>query len=179
MSALTFYLAMLMLGSNFSTTAVSTEPAEEQIAQPAVVQTSTIQIMDEEQRFIDLVNKERAERGIKELKVDPVLVKIAREHSKEMADKGYFDHISPTPGRRTALDRYIAEIGHKPTWALIGENLFYCSITDVNRGHTCLMNSQTHRDNILNDRFIRIGVGIYKSDDGELWVTEMFVSSID
>lgn len=180
MSSLTIYLAMLMLGSNFSTTTVSNEPVQETVTQQNIAwQTPTIQITDEEQRFIDLTNRERIERGLNSLSIDPVLVEVARAHSQEMADKNYFDHVSPTPGMKTVLDRYVAEIGHQPTWVLIGENLFYCSIVDVNRGHTCLMNSESHRDNILNERFQRVGVGVYESSDGEFWVTEMFVSSID
>ena len=178
MSSLTIYLAMLMLGSNFSTTAVSNEPAQVTIQQ-SVNQSSAVQITDDEQRFIDLVNRERLERGLNALTIDPMLVKVSREHCKEMADKNYFDHISATPGMRTALDRYVSKLGHQPTWILIGENLFYCSIEDVNRGHTCLMNSPGHRDNILNGRFRRIGVGVYKAADGEFWVTQMFLSTID
>jgi uncharacterized protein YkwD len=134
---------------------------------------------EEEQRFVDLVNQERALRGLRTLKVDPVLIDVSRGHSKEMSDKNYFDHNSPTPGMRTALDRYLSVVKRRPTWALIGENLFYCSIVDVNRGHTCLMDSKGHRDNILNPKFERIGVGIYKSEAGEFWVTEMFIASIN
>lgn len=170
MSNLTVYLAMLMLGSNFSSTAVPKQPA---------AQVATVQVVQEEQRFIELVNYERWSHGLKMLKVDPLLVDVSRKHSKEMADLSYFDHISPTRGQRTALDRYLSELGRRPQWAYLGENLFYCSITDVNRGHMCLMDSRTHRENILNPKFERIGVGIYKNDGGEFWVTEMFIASTD
>lgn len=171
---------MLMLGSNFSSTAVAKEPVHQAVkVQASAQQSSVVQLTEEEQRFIDLTNSERLLRGMNALNLDPTLVEAARKHSKEMAEKDYFDHISPTPGLRTAVDRYIAEIKRRPTWALVGENLFYCSIVDVNRGHTCLMESRTHRDNILNPRFERIGVGIYKDKDGEFWVTEMFLSVVD
>lgn len=170
MSNLTIYLAMLMLGSNFSSTAVPKQHA---------AKMATVQVVDDEQRFIDLVNYERWSRGLSILKPDPLLVDVSRRHSNEMADKDYFDHVSPTPGMKTALDRYLVALGHRPQWAYLGENLFYCSIVDVNRGHTCLMDSRAHRDNILNPKFDRIGVGIYKGDDGEFWVTEMFLASID
>jgi len=181
MSSLSIYLAMLMLGSNFSSTAIAKEPAHQAVNAQASAQQQqhVVQITEEEQRFIDLANSERLLRGLNTLKLDPALVEAARKHSKEMAEKDYFDHISPTPGMRTAVDRYIAEVKHRPTWALVGENLFYCSIIDVNRGHTCLMDSRTHRDNILNPRFERIGVGVYIDEDGEFWVTQMFLAVVD
>lgn len=174
MTKLTLYLAMMVFSSNFSsTTAVKDRPAEIQTAQ------QTMQLADEEQRFIDLINSERYARGLNTLALDPTLVETAREHSKEMCDKDYFDHYSPTPEKRTARERFLLKTDKRPIWALIGENLFYCSITDVNRGHTCLMESPGHRENILNSKFDRVGVGVYKSEDGQFWVTEMFLTRID
>jgi uncharacterized protein YkwD len=169
MASVAIYLAMLMFGSNFSYATVDKQPQK----------VATIQLTDEEQRFTDLVNNERLSKGLKTLQLDPLLVEISRSHSKEMADKSYFDHFSPTPGQRTALDRYLSAVKHRPVWALVGENLFYCSIVDVNRGHECLMDSRSHRENILNSRFEKIGVGVYKDDTGQFWVTEMFLSSVD
>lgn len=169
-----------MMGSNFSSTAAAKEPVHQTVkVQSSIQQPSDVQLTEEEQRFIDLTNSERLLRGLNALKMDTQLVEVAREHSKEMADKNYFDHVSPTPGLRTAVDRYLAVVKQRPTWALVGENLFYCSIVDVNRGHTCLMESKSHRDNILNPRFERMGVGVYKSPDGQFWVTEMFLSVVD
>lgn len=179
MTNLAACLAMLLFGSSFSSTTTA-KPAPQKIeAQSQAQQVADVQLTSEEQRFIDLVNSERTAKGLKTLKFDPVLVEVARNHSKEMCDKSYFDHFSPTPGIRTPLDRYLVGLGHRPKWALVGENLFYCSIIDVNRGHDCLMNSESHRENILNPRFDRIGVGIYENKNGEFWVTQMFVSSID
>jgi uncharacterized protein YkwD len=77
------------------------------------------------------------------------------------------------------MDRYLAGAKRRPSWALIGENLFYCSIVDVERGHVALMNSPGHRANILEGRFERIGVGAYTDTDGEFYVTEMFLSKAD
>jgi len=170
MSNLTIYLAMLMLGSNFSSTTVA-----KQQPPPAAV----AQLVDEEQRLVDLINSERLPRGLGMLQVDPMLVQVSREHSEEMAEKSYFDHVSPTPGRRMPIDRYLAAVKRRPTWAYLGENLFYCSIVDVNRGHTCLMESSKHRDNILNPKYRRVGVGVYENEKGEFWVTEMFLAATD
>lgn len=159
--------ACLVMSSNFSSTAVPPQAAD-------VQQYSTVTA--EEQRFVDYVNAERWNRGLKGLEMDPLLVDIARDHSRDMAEQDYFDHYSRIPGKRTALDRFIAGLGHRPQWAYVGENLFYCSIIDVNRGHDALMKSPSHRSNILNARFEKIGVGAYKDESGQFWVTQMFAA---
>jgi uncharacterized protein YkwD len=182
----------MLFSSNFSSSTLAQDQAQPAIQQAAPVSaeqplqqlpllpvSQPAPVTEQEQRFIDLVNSERWSRGLKTLKLDPLLVQIAREHSEEMCKKNYFDHYSPTPEKRTAKERFLLGYGKRPKWALIGENLFYCSITDVNRGHTCLMNSPSHRENIVNPKFDAIGVGIYRAEDGEFWVTEMFLTKID
>lgn len=134
-------------------------------------------ITSEEQAFLDLINEERAERGLSPLKLDLLLVGVAREHSREMCEKDYFDHISPTSGLRTPMQRYLRALPKRPPYACVGENLFYCSVVDVARGHRALMESPGHRANILFPRFRQCGVGIYKSPSGEFWVTQMFLTN--
>jgi uncharacterized protein YkwD len=172
MTQISLYFGMLMLTTNFSSTVQDTPRA-------AITAPAPVQLSSEEQRFVDLVNYERWSRGLQQLQMDPVLVEAARAHSKEMADKDYFDHYSPTAGLRSAMDRYLNALGHRPDYAYLGENLFYCSVVDVNRGHDRLMKSKGHRENILNPRFKTIGLGVYQSRDGQFWVTEMFLSNED
>jgi uncharacterized protein YkwD len=137
------------------------------------------QLTKEEAKFVDLANKERVSRGLSKLTVDPLLIKVARAHSQEMADKNYFSHDSPTPGMKTALDRYLAAIKTKPTWALVGENLYYCSKVDCEGGHCALMNSPHHRENILEPKYQRIGLGAVITPKGEFYVTQMFLAQTD
>lgn len=170
MTSLSLFFGLLMTVSNFTSTTVTTRPLT---MQDAVIMSR------EELKFVELVNKERESRGLEQLTIDPLLVRVAREHSREMGEKGYFDHHSPTPGRETAVDRYLATLGKRPTWALIGENLFYCSIVDVSRGHVALMRSDGHRTNILEPRFRRIGVGAFEDSQGQFYVTQMFLAKID
>lgn len=146
---------------------------------PKLASADDIAMTQAETRFVDLVNKERAGRGLSQLVIDPTLVQVARGHSEEMAEKNYFSHTSPTPGIKTPLDRYLALEKHRPAWALIGENLFYCSVVDVDRGHVALMNSKGHRDNILEPKFERIGVGAFVDRKGQFYVTETFLAKTD
>ncbi|MDH7602333.1 MAG: CAP domain-containing protein [Armatimonadota bacterium] len=134
---------------------------------------------DVEKKFVDLVNSERKRNGLPALSVNPLLVEVARDHSREMWEKNYFDHISPTPELRTPMHRYLKRLGHTPKWALLGENLFYCSVVDVDRGHRCLMQSPKHRENILNPEYHEIGIGCITTPDGRFYATQLFLSQVD
>jgi uncharacterized protein YkwD len=172
MTKLSLYLVTLLLGSHIPGPAVSP------IVQPLPI-VAQAQLSFEEQRLVDLANAERVNAGLPPLKINHMLVGIAREHSKEMFDKNYFDHYSPTSGLRTPKDRYLNGLGRVPAWACIGENLFYSSIVDPDLGHKCLMRSPAHAHNILDTRFAEIGVGVYETPDGRFWVTQMFLSQMD
>lgn len=135
---------------------------------------------DEERRFVELTNRERLRRGMSELRIDPLLIAVAREHSAEMRDRDYFSHHSPSASLRTPMDRYLhAVAAARPPYACVGENLFYCTISDVERGHRAFMNSPKHRENVLYPRFEKIGVGIVKDREGKFWVTQMFLTTTD
>ena len=133
----------------------------------------------EEKEFVDLVNQERTRRGLNALTIEPLLIAVARDHSAEMRDKSYFNHTSPTAALKTPMDRYLTAVQARPGYACVGENLYWCSVVDVQRGHKAFMNSPTHRENVLFARFEKIGVGIIKDARGQFWVTEMFLSNTD
>jgi len=141
------------------------------------------ELRPEEREFIARINGERVSRGLNALTPDPLLVEVAREHSREMCDLDYFDHHSPTAGITTPMDRYLKGLqGHgltTPGYLLVGENIYYCSVFDsqynVGYGHQALMNSPGHRANILEPRFARVGIGVYEDPRGQIWVTQMFL----
>lgn len=138
-----------------------------------------IEPTDEEKDFIRLANRERGRRGLSRLRTDLSLIEIARLHSAEMRDKDYFNHESPTEGLRMPMDRYLKAVSPPPAYACVGENLFWCTEINVERGHRAFMDSPAHRGNILFPQFEKIGVGIVKNERGELWVTQMFLSNTD
>lgn len=133
----------------------------------------------EELQFVELLNAEREKHGLHPLTLDTTLIEIARKHSREMAEKKYFSHTSPTPGLKSPMDRYLTHVRRRPSWALVGENLYYCSIVDVKRGHVALMNSPSHRANILDNRFDSIGVGAFVDDRGQFFVTQTYLAKTD
>jgi len=136
----------------------------------------------EEEAFIALINAERSQRGLSILTLDPMLTATARAHSEEMCSQDYFDHHSPTPGLSSPMDRYLSSLKQlgqpQPQYLLVGENIYYCSvfndIYNVDYAHRAFMASPGHRANILEPRFAKVGIGIYRNAKGEFWVTEMF-----
>ena len=141
----------------------------------------------DEQEFVVRINAERVSRGLNALVVDPFLVQTARDHSREMCDLNYFSHHSPTAGLVSPMDRYLTgmkELGNSsPDYLLIGENIFYCSISNnvynTEYGHRALMASPGHRANILEPRFTKVGLGVYHNARGEFWVTQMFTKDTE
>ena len=129
---------------------------------------------------IYLVNLERRQNGLMLLIPDPVVAVVARSHSEEMRDNNYFSHESPTAGRVTVKDRFIAVFGFSP--ALIAENLSRrygpstCLVEDkILASHVDLMASPGHRKNLLYPDLEWLGIGLAANRSGDFWLTQVFV----
>ncbi len=113
-------------------------------------------------QLIDLINEERSDRGLNELKPHSDLDEGAQAQAEAVADAGYLFH-NPDLGDITS------------GWAMMGENVGYAgSIASV---HEALMESPGHRENILNANYSHVGVGVVVAD-GSVWVAEVFMDSI-
>ena len=134
-----------------------------------------VTLTPEEQQFLDLVNKERKAHHLSELIVAPLLVKVAREKSQEMHDLNYWGHESPIPEKRTAMRRVLYYLPEPPLDMLVGENLCYSDKINVADDHQALMNSPTHRKNILKPEYQYIGLGCFISPEKKFWTTEIFL----
>lgn len=88
----------------------------------------------------------------------------ARAHSKDMADRGYFDHVDPDgngPGERFDAAGYSGR-----TW---GENIAAGNATAAATMEQW-MNSDGHCSNIMNPSFSELGVGYAPGGQwGHLW----------
>lgn len=122
---------------------------------------------DELQMF-DLVNEERKQRGLNELKIHEDLVNLARLKSRDMIDLGYFSHQSPTYGSPFDMMRNAGV-----AFSYAGENL--AGASTVSRAHTSLMNSPGHRANILNENYTHVGIGIVDGGPYGKMYTQMFI----
>jgi uncharacterized protein YkwD len=86
---------------------------------------------------------------------------MADEHSRQMANAGRIFHTTSLGSRLTFV-----------SWNVAGENVGAGG--SMWRLYEAFMDSQGHRENILESRFRRVGIGVYASD-GFLWVTMIFV----
>ncbi len=117
-----------------------------------------------ERAIVSLINQERNQRGIREMTWDPKLQAIARAHSRDMSDRGYFDHTN-----RSGLDyrqRAIAAGYDCPNlkWQGVAENLYFGS-----RGHqspqaavNTWLDSPLHKRAMLDSTFSKAAIGVHE-----------------
>ncbi|HEY0003684.1 MAG TPA: CvpA family protein [Pyrinomonadaceae bacterium] len=122
---------------------------------------------DLEARMLALVNEERAKAGLKPLSPDPELTEVARHHSTDMFERGYFAHVSPEG--HSPFDR-MREAG--VTFIIAGENLALAPTLSI--AHHGLMNSPGHRANILRPQYGRLGIGVMDGGVRGLMVSQEF-----
>lgn len=115
---------------------------------------------------IKLTNRERLDAGLSILEIDNTLSTVAREKSREMNAKNYFSHTSPTYGSPFDM---MAQYG--VTYRSAAENIAHGQ-RSPQEVVQAWMNSEGHRQNILNGGFTHIGVGF--EQNGYYW-TQMFI----
>ena len=111
-----------------------------------------------EQGVLADINALRRQHGLAPLRLSASLSAAARQHSSEMAARGYFSHDSANGGSfDSRIARYYPLSGHR-YWS-VGENLLWSS-PDVDPGGALQMwwNSPEHRKNMLTARWREIGL---------------------
>ncbi len=142
----------------------------------------------------EFTNKERQKREMPSLDRTTTIDSIARNHSLDMSNRNYFDHV--TPEGLDPTDRGIkAGYDCRKQYAYgLAENIYqmytYSSYTawgdsltyDWFEGEQAIakeliygwMYSPGHRENILNKSYDRIGVGVIINSDEEVYATQNF-----
>ncbi|SET21791.1 uncharacterized protein, YkwD family [Oceanobacillus limi] len=121
---------------------------------------------DFEQAVVELTNEERRSAGLNELEVDATLSETARAKSEDMQANDYFSHNSPTYGSPFDM---MSQFG--VSYRSAAENIA-AGQQSPEAVVQAWMNSEGHRENILNGGFTHIGVGF--EDQGNNW-TQMFI----
>jgi uncharacterized protein YkwD len=133
-----------------------------------------------EQELVEKVNRMRAEVGVPPLQLDPLLGRIAREHSDEMMRSGQLSDTSPIVGRRTPEERYTRAFGRPP--GKLGENV---AVTQRDFTEEMVALALHGKLNLSNEGFRRavdpevttIGVGCVTGPDGRIWATALFAQA--
>ena len=118
----------------------------------------------------ELVNKERAARGLATFKYNTNLAYVARLKSQDMINKKYFSHTSPTYGSPFEM---MEQFGLR--FSAAGENIAYGQRTAA-EVMNAWMKSPGHRANMLSSAYTTIGVGVAKAANGTLYWTQMFMN---
>ena len=106
--------------------------------------------------LVDLANSSRSKEGLTSLVINDKLSAAASDKAQDMLKNQYFAHISPdgkTPWDFIKANNY--------DYAYAGENLSIGYNNDQEL-HSAWMNSETHRDNIMNKNYDEIGLAIVK-----------------
>jgi len=122
----------------------------------------------EEKLVLDLTNAERKKQNLPPFTPLPILFKVARAHSANMAKQEKLEHVldGKQPWQR------VLEAGYKTNW--VGENCAAGEAYPPKEVVKNWMDSEGHRMNILDKTYTEIGIGIVKSDKGEIYYTQVF-----
>lgn len=150
-----------------------------------------------EQQFERAINAAREEAGLRRLKVRSETRPAARFHSLDMGVNEFFSHASPAGlahhDRIAAFDRRLLSDRSAENVAVFGpaickdqndRDVSCLSVpgfeipsrsTVVEKLHQELMDSEGHRENILDPKMTHMVVGVARTDTG-FHVTQLFVS---
>ena len=167
--AMTLLAAALMaVTAAFGASAL--DSGEAQAADTVNVKTCTggkIALKADEKRMLDLHNQKRRSQERRRLCVHPALQRAARDHSQDMIRNDYFGHGNV--GRRLKRHGY--------NWSRCGENIAP-DPGSPSPGPTfdTWMDSQAHRNNILDRRFREVGIGLatgtHNGDRKTMWTAD-------
>mgnify|MGYP000854151782 CR=1 FL=1 len=130
------------------------------------------------QKVLELTNDLRQQYGLPPLKENSLLVQAAQEKAQDMIRNKYFAHFSPTG---ISPWYFIEKSGYNYHYA--GENLAM-NFLDSEEVVRAWLNSPTHRDNLLNQKYKEIGVAVVDDDItgdnlSKIVVVQMFGSPIE
>jgi uncharacterized protein YkwD len=146
----------------------ATQTEDKPADRPKEKTADKFEMTPDEKTILDLVNTEREMKKVTPLKPSPLLFKVARAHSDNMAKQNKMAHIldGKDPVKR------VQEAGYKSPW--VGENVAAGYEFGAKDAFEAWMKSKPHRENIQNGTYQEIGIGIARSEKGELYYTQVF-----
>ena len=124
-----------------------------------------------EHYLLAAANRERAARGLSQLRADAVLSEAARFHALQMASHAGISH--QFPGEPDLSERGASVGAH---FSLITENV--AEAPDSSMFHDLWMHSKGHRDNLLDPSVNVVGIAVV-SRNGQYYAVEDFASKVE
>lgn len=146
------------------------EPEPEPEPDPEPPPSSYQPEVAQERLLLDLVNQERASRGLEPLILHSGLTQTARMKSIDMIEHNYFAHNSPTYGSSGDMIR-AAGIGFR----LAAENIGMGG--NVRTIFNAFMSSPAHRNKIIGSAYTHTGIGIYYKAGRGYIITQHFIQA--
>lgn len=132
---------------------------------------SAIAVQAVDNPLITYTNQSRSESDLDPVLYNSILTLAAQDKAEDIINNQYFEHTR-SDGKQPW--DFMKENGYSYRFA--GENLAI-GYSDYAQMHEALLNSPTHRRNILNSRYNEIGIGVaeglYEGDEVVV-VVEMF-----
>lgn len=144
-------VALLAATATFAATVATIAPAQAQTAAGRYAQQA-----------FTATNANRAHHGLKELKPNDCLKHAAAQQAKAMAAQEQIFHQD------------IEKLLHACRLSTVGENVAYGFPTGRSVVNDGWMNSEGHRDNILNPAYRLMGIAARKGHDGNWYVSQVF-----
>ena len=113
----------------------------------------------DESQLLSLTNQVRTSSGLVPLTVDSRLTSVAQRWAATLAERGVLSHNSSLPAQVTG-------------WKVLGENVGVGGTVDA--VHTGWMASTTHRQNLVDPSFTKVGFGIVRPD-ARIFVVQVFM----
>lgn len=135
------------------------------VAKGSGIPTSYSTMMDE---VTALTNNYRAQNGLAPVTLDSTLTNVATIRSEEGVQQGYISHTRSDGSNVTAIAN-----NWGVNWRIMGENLGRYQTTPSQLVNMWI-DSASHRANLVNPSFERVGVGIARAADGGYYFTQIF-----
>ncbi|MGM0409696.1 MAG: CAP domain-containing protein [Bacillota bacterium] len=124
----------------------------------------------EKREILNLINEFRVENNLAKLELNNKLSEIAKMKAEDMVANNYFDHNSPTYGSPFEMLK-----NENISYGLAGENL--AEANSIRIAHQKLLDSKSHRENILEERFDKVGIAVVEGNNYELLIVQLFIDS--
>ncbi len=174
---LIFFLSIVFLSASFIFDFSSTFDIEERVGEiiKGISLKREATSMDNK-KIIEETNKQRMIYGLSPLEENSLLNSSALLKNEDMCREEYFEHVSPSGEEPGDI---VKKTGYQ--FIVVAENLAKGSFSDEKSVVISWMESPGHRENILNEDYLEIGISAircsYKGND--LWmVTQHFAVSL-
>ena len=147
----------------YTGTAPQKMDSDKTVSQPESVTPADVDAMKLD--IVDRTNALRKENGVAALRVNDKLMQAAQVRADEMAASSVYSHTRPDGRRNVSVTDclYVGENIHRiADWALQGKSVSEVAVWSWNL-------SSGHRDNLLEQNYAEIGVGLARgvNDNGE------------